>query len=65
MATDLTKAVQKNAGNDAITKMTFSAWIKRSKLGEATIFTAHQLSSYRTEFYFNSDDALILYSFIN
>ena len=65
MATDLTKAVQKNAGNDAITKMTFSAWIKRSKLGEATIFTAHQLSSYRTEFYFNGDDALILYSFIN
>ena len=65
MATKLTKAVEKNAGNDAITKMTFSAWIKRSKLGEAEIFAAHQLSSYYTDFYFNSDDALILYSYIN
>jgi hypothetical protein len=65
MATKLTKAVEKNAGNDAITKMTFSAWIKRSKLGEAEIFSAHQLSTYYTDFYFNSDNALILYSYIN
>jgi hypothetical protein len=65
MATKLTKAVEKNANNDAIKKMTFSAWIKRSKLGEAEIFSAHQLSTYYTDFYFNSDNALILYSYIN
>ena len=42
-STQLNKSVQKNAGSDAITKMTFSAWVKRSALGEATIFAAHQL----------------------
>ena len=63
--TQLTKSVQKNAGNDAITKMTYSVWIKRSALGEADIFAAHQLSSYYTDFYFDSNDRLNLYSYIN
>ena len=63
--TQLNKSVQKNANNDAITKMTFSAWIKRSALGEQIIFAAHQLSSYYTHFYFNSDDRIQIYSFIN
>ena len=63
--TQLNKSVQKNAGNDAITKMTFSAWIKRSALGEGMIFAAHQLSTYYTHFYFNSDDRIQIYSFIN
>jgi hypothetical protein len=64
-STQLNKAVQKNTGNDNITKMTFSAWIKRSALGEGIIFAAHQLSTYYTHFYFNSDDRIQIYSYIN
>jgi hypothetical protein len=64
-STQLTKSVQKNAGNDNITKMTYSVWIKRSALGEADIFAAHQLSTYYTDFYFDSNDRLNLYSYIN
>jgi len=63
-STSLTKTVQK-VGSDAITKMTFSAWIKRSKLGEGQIFNAYQLSSYYTRIYFNGSDALAIYSYIN
>ena len=63
--TQLNKSVQKNAGNDNITKMTFSAWIKRNALGEGIIFAAHQLSTYYTHFYFNSDDRIQIYSYIN
>ena len=63
-STQLTKAVQR-VGSDAVTKMTYSVWIKRSALGEAEIFSAHQLSSYYTDFYFNSSDRLQLYSYIN
>ncbi len=62
-STSLTKAVQR-VGSDAITKMTFSAWIKRSKLGEGQIFNAYQLSSYYTRIYFNGSDALAIYSYI-
>jgi len=62
--TQLNKAVQR-VGSDAVTKMTFSAWIKRSALGEGIIFAAHQLSSYYTHFYFNSDDRIQIYSYIN
>ena len=64
-STSLTKAVQKNSGNDNITKMTFSAWIKRSRLGEGQIFNAYQLSTYYTRIYFNSSNALAIYSYIN
>jgi hypothetical protein len=64
-STQLTKSVQKNAGNDNITKMTYSVWIKRSALGEADIFAAHQLSTYYTDFYFDSNNRLNLYSYIN
>jgi len=63
-STSLTKSVQK-VGSDAITKMTFSAWIKRSKLGEGQIFNAYQLSSYYTRIYFNGSNALTIYSYIN
>ena len=63
-STQLNKAVQR-VGSDAVTKMTYSVWIKRSGLGEAEIFSAHQLSSYYTDFYFNSSDRLQLYSYIN
>ena len=64
-STSLTKAVQKNANTDAINKMTFSAWIKRSKLGEGQIFNAYQTSTYYTRIYFNGSDALTIYSYIN
>ena len=64
-STQLNKSVQKNAGNDNITKMTFSAWIKRTALGEGTIIAAHQLSTYYTHFYFNSDNRIQIYSYIN
>ena len=63
MATYLSRDVTRDSGT-AITKLTFSAWIKRSKLGEAEIFNAYQLSSYYTDFYFDSSDRLNLYSWI-
>jgi len=63
--TQINKSVQKNAGTENITKMTFSAWIKRSELGEGIIIAAHQLSSYYSHLYFNSDDRIQVYSYIN
>jgi hypothetical protein len=64
-STKLTKSVQKNANTDAINKMTYSFWLKRSSLGQQIIFEAYQLSSYYTRFYIDGNDRLNMYSYIN
>ena len=60
--TSITKSVTKDS---AVKKFTFSAWIKRSGLGGKRIFSAYQLSSYWTSFYFSGNDQLELFSYIN
>ena len=60
--TSITKSVTKDSD---VKKFTFSAWIKRSSLGSNRIFSAYQLSTYWTSFYFSGNDQLELFSYIN